>query len=119
MGESPASRGLPLPGRSADLDRLAGVFHALSDPTRLAIVGRLLSGEECVCNLTDALDTGQSRLSFHMKCLKDAGLVVDRRDGRFLYYRLEPGALRELVGLCALLCEKAESVAASCCGVKR
>lgn len=70
----------------------ARVFHALSDETRLAILERLRNGEECVCNLMDVLAAGQSRLSFHMKTLKDAGLVRDRREGRWIHYSLNPGA---------------------------
>jgi ArsR family transcriptional regulator, arsenate/arsenite/antimonite-responsive transcriptional repressor len=50
----------------------------------------------CVCELTDALDAAQSRLSFHLKVLKDAGLVTDRREGRWMYYMLNPDALAEL-----------------------
>src|ERR1035437_8537569 len=73
-----------------DLARLARLFHALSDETRLKIVGKLLLGEQCVCNLMDTLDAGQSRLSFHMKTLKDAGLVTDRRAGRWIHYSLNP-----------------------------
>jgi ArsR family transcriptional regulator len=63
-------------------------FHALSDETRLAIVEQLLGGERCVCELTDELDAAQSRLSFHLRTLKDAGLVSDRREGRWVYYTL-------------------------------
>ena len=56
-----------------DLDRSVQLFHALSDSTRLSILQRLRFGERCVCDLTDALDAAQSRLSFHLKVLKDAG----------------------------------------------
>ena len=52
----------------------------------------LRDGERCVCDLTAALDAGQSRLSFHLKTLKAAGLVQDRREGRWSYYSLVPGA---------------------------
>ncbi len=45
-----------------DLERTARVFHALSDPTRLRLVDLLRGGERCVCELTDVLDAGQSRL---------------------------------------------------------
>jgi ArsR family transcriptional regulator len=76
-----------------DAAGIARVCHALSDETRLAVLDRLRGGEECVCNLTDLLATGQSRLSFHMKVLKDAGLVRDRRAGRWIHYSLKPGAL--------------------------
>ena len=64
-----------------ELEHAARWFHALSDPTRLRIVERLAEGEQCVCDLTGALEAGQSRLSFHLKTLKDAGLVTDRRQG--------------------------------------
>lgn len=63
-------------------------FHALSDETRLQIIQLLRNGEKCVCDLTEALDAAQSRLSFHLKTLKDAGLVNDRREGRWVYYTL-------------------------------
>jgi len=76
--------------------RLSQVCHALSDPTRLQILAMLRYGERCVCDLTEALESGQSRLSFHLKTLKDAGLVQDRRDGRWAYYSLVAGALEDL-----------------------
>ena len=79
-----------------DLSRPAALFHALSDQTRLSILHRLRFGERCVCDLTDALDAAQSRLSFHLKVLKDAGLVTDRREGRWMYYTLNTGALAEI-----------------------
>ena len=99
----------------ADLDRLARLFHALSDPTRLRLVGELLGGERCVCDLTDALDAAQSRLSFHLKTLKDAGLVADRRDGRWVFYSLVPAALEDLGRFCVSSCERASS-SGVCCG---
>jgi ArsR family transcriptional regulator len=68
-------------------------FHALSDETRLEIVRLLSHGERCVCELQDALDAAQSRLSFHLKTLKDAGLVTDRREGRWVYYAVNRAAL--------------------------
>jgi ArsR family transcriptional regulator len=76
--------------------RSARLFHALSDETRLSILQRLRLGERCVCDLTDAMDAAQSRLSFHLKVLKDAGLVTDRRDGRWMYYTLNQEALRDI-----------------------
>lgn len=75
-------------------------FHALADGTRLRILERLVEGEQCVCHLTEALGGGQSRLSFHLKTLKEAGLVTARRQGRWVYYSLnghELGAIRELI----------------------
>jgi ArsR family transcriptional regulator, arsenate/arsenite/antimonite-responsive transcriptional repressor len=78
-----------------DLARAVTLFHALSDETRLSIVEMLESGERCVCELQDELDAAQSRLSFHLKVLKDAGLVSDRRDGRWSYYELSRAAFDE------------------------
>ncbi|HKU59704.1 MAG TPA: metalloregulator ArsR/SmtB family transcription factor [Gemmatimonadales bacterium] len=76
--------------------RLAEIFHALSDETRLSIVQRLRRGECCVCELTDLLGAAQSRLSFHLKVLRKAGLIDCRREGRWAYYWLVPEALGRL-----------------------
>ncbi len=78
---------------ATDMTQAAQWFHALSDPTRLGIVARLTSGERCVCELTDALDAAQSRLSFHLRVLKEAGLITDRRDGRWVHYSLNRDVL--------------------------
>ena len=101
----------------ADLDRLTRQFRALSDQTRLRIIDLLRGGEQCVCKLTDALDSGQSLLSFHLKTLKDAGLVTDRREGRWSYYALNAeafGQLEEFVG--GLPSTKLSTLTARCCG---
>jgi ArsR family transcriptional regulator len=79
-----------------DTERAVRLFHALSDRTRLSILERLRLGERCVCDMTDMLDAAQSRLSFHLKVLKDAGLVTDRREGRWMYYTLNQEALDEV-----------------------
>jgi len=78
-------------------DKGVSLFHALSDETRLEIMERLKDGEQCVCDLTDALKTGQSRLSFHLKVLKDAGLITDRPEGRWIYYSLNAEVLENLL----------------------
>lgn len=75
------------------LERHAVLFRALSDPRRLRILDLLRSGEQCVCDLQAALDCGQSLLSFHLKNLREAGLVDMRREGRWSYYRLVPATL--------------------------
>ena len=79
-----------------ELARAARLFHALSDATRLEIVRLLSHGERCVCELQDVLDVAQSRLSFHLRTLKDAGVVSDRRDGRWVYYALNRDALDQI-----------------------
>jgi ArsR family transcriptional regulator len=98
--------------------QLIAVFHALSDPTRLAIVKRLAGGERCVCDLQDLLDAAQSRLSYHLKTLKDAGLIQDRRDGRWVHYSLVPGALDGVVEFMGVMETAAQEWRASdgCCG---
>ncbi len=75
--------------------RAAAIFHALSDETRIAALQLLRGGERCVCELQDELGAAQSRLSFHLRVLKDAGLVTDRREGRWAYYSIVPDALQE------------------------
>ena len=96
-----------------DLARGARLFHALSDETRLAIMDMLRSGERCVCELQDELHAAQSRLSFHLRVLKDAGLVVDRKEGRWSYYSITPEALAEVHDLAVALQPKPAGRAAS------
>jgi ArsR family transcriptional regulator len=81
---------------AVDMTRLARLCHALSDETRLGVLELLRFGDRCVCDLQSDLDVAQSRLSFHLKVLRDAGLVIDRRDGRWAYYSLTPKAIEEL-----------------------
>ncbi len=96
--------------------KVTRIFHALSDETRLAVLDRLRNGERCVCDLMDVLGAGQSRLSFHMKVLKDAGLVADRREGRWIHYALNPEGL-EAAGraIASLRDSKGAAEAAACC----
>lgn len=77
-------------------DALDRRYQALSDPKRRRILALLRKGERCVCELVDAMDVSQSLLSFHLKTLKDADLVDDRKDGRWVHYRARPDALAEL-----------------------
>ena len=105
----------PKPARAERAVRLADLFHALSDPTRLRILAALRNGEQCVCNLTGLLVAQQSRLSFHMKTLKDAGLVRDRREGRWIHYSLDPNAVDEVREALEELSKAAKASAAGCC----
>lgn len=66
----------------------AELFKALSDEIRLRIVALLAHGELCVCDLTEVLELPQSTVSRHLSVLRRAGLVVDRRQGVWSYYRL-------------------------------
>ena len=103
-----------------DLRRAVALFHALSDETRLSILEMLRDGERCVCELQDELDAAQSRLSFHLRVLKDAGLITDRREGRWSYYAIAPGALGEVhdlvVAMQPVKAGRALPQVSSCCG---
>ena len=98
-----------------EISRKAQLFHALSDETRLGILDRLSRGERCVCELTDALEAAQSRLSFHLKVLKSAGLVTDRREGRWSYYSLNAAAFAEAEAAAAAYAEAAITAPSSGC----
>jgi len=64
------------------------VLKALGDPTRLRIVGLLLTGEVCVCHIHESLRLPQPKTSRHLAYLRRAGLVETRRDGVWIHYRL-------------------------------
>jgi ArsR family transcriptional regulator len=72
------------------------LLKALADPLRLRVIEALGNGERCVCDLTGELGLAQSKLSFHLKVLKDAGLLVDRQEGRWVYYSLRSEAIDSL-----------------------
>ena len=63
-------------------------FHALSEPLRIQVLELLRYQELCVCELCEDLGVTQSKLSFHLKTLKEAGLVRARQEGRWIYYSL-------------------------------
>lgn len=76
------------------------VLTAICDPTRRAALALLWDGDEhCVCELMDKLDASQSRMSRHMKVLREAGLVLDRRDAQWVRYRRNPGLAPEFVAI--------------------
>ena len=85
-----------MPQAALPTDLLLQRFQAVAEETRFAILRLLNDGERCVCELQAELNAAQSRLSFHLKKLKDAGLVSDRRDGRWVYYSVVPEALEEM-----------------------
>ncbi len=72
------------------------LLRALADPIRLRVIEALGQGERCVCDLTSELELAQSKLSFHLRVLRDAGLISARQQGRWMYYRLEPAVLLQL-----------------------
>jgi ArsR family transcriptional regulator, arsenate/arsenite/antimonite-responsive transcriptional repressor len=88
-----------MPTTALNISRAAALFHALADEIRVRVVTLLVGGERCVCELMDELGLAQSRLSWHLKTLSDAGVIVGRREGRWIYYSLNHDALVEARGL--------------------
>ena len=74
------------------------VFHALADPSRRAIFESLTRGEAAVKDLTARFDISQPAVSQHLAALREAGLVSGRREGRQVFYRVEPRGIRPLIG---------------------
>jgi ArsR family transcriptional regulator len=68
------------------IEELSSLFRALSDETRLRILKLLEGGELCVCDIVAALGMSQPKVSFHLGVLKEAGLLKDRKEGRWMHY---------------------------------
>ena len=73
-------------------------FHALSEPIRIQVIELLQEGEFCVGDMCERLSIAQSKLSFHLKTLKEAGLVTARQQGRWMYYSLNADRFHALEG---------------------
>jgi DNA-binding transcriptional ArsR family regulator len=73
------------------------IFHALADPSRRAIFESLTRGEAAVKDLTARFDISQPAVSQHLAALKEAGLVQGRREGRCVFYRVEPRGMKPLI----------------------
>jgi ArsR family transcriptional regulator, arsenate/arsenite/antimonite-responsive transcriptional repressor len=72
------------------LEEMETLFKALGDVTRLRILGLLLTGEVCVCDIHESLKIPQSKASRHLAYLRKSGLVDTRREGLWIHYRLAP-----------------------------
>src|SRR3990172_2162453 len=92
------------------MKELLSIFKALSDETRLRILKLLEQGELCVCDIVAALDLVQPKVSFHLSVLKEAGLIKDRRQGRWSHYRLDESDLFRRVLLLSA-CERMRDTA--------
>lgn len=91
------------PVTEADAVRLAPVFKALGDPVRLRMVSMIAAQPElCVCEITPAFHLSSGTISHHLKLLREAGLVDCERRGTFVYYWVNPEALRVLSTLLAV-----------------
>jgi DNA-binding transcriptional ArsR family regulator len=79
--------------------RLARLLRTIGQPTRLKILLALGAGEACVCHLESLLGMRQAYISQHLMALRRAGVVRDRREGRFVFYRLNSPQVLELIEL--------------------
>ncbi len=75
------------------MEDLLNIFKSLSDETRLRILKLLENGELCVCDIFSALNASQPKISFHLSVLKEAGLIRDKKVGRWIHYRINEGDL--------------------------
>lgn len=91
------------------------LLRALAEPIRLQVMQALSSGERCVCDLTAELGLPQPKLSFHLKVMKDAGLITARQQGRCVYYRLQPEVLRSLRDWLSKLTQHCQNSAPDSC----
>jgi ArsR family transcriptional regulator len=71
------------------MENVLTIFKALSEETRLRIIKLLEQGELCVCDIVAALDLIQPKVSFHLAVLKEAGLIKDRKQGKWVHYKID------------------------------
>lgn len=85
-------------------ERMSQLFQAISPPARLEILLAIGHGEACVCHLEAVLGYRQAYISQHLMALRDAGVIAARREGRYMYYRLQNQELLELMKAAGKLC---------------
>jgi len=78
---------------------LADLVKSMADETRLTILSMLQDGEMCVCELMEALPVSQPAVSHHLRILRQAGLITDRRQGKWIFYSLSPEAIESTAQL--------------------
>jgi ArsR family transcriptional regulator len=92
------------PLSSAGADELAALFKAVADPVRLRLLSLIAchpGGESCVCDLTPAFDMTAPSVSYHLKVLREAGLISSERRGTWVYYRVMPQAMARMSSVLA------------------
>jgi ArsR family transcriptional regulator len=92
----------PLP--QAGADELAPLFKALADPVRLRLLSLIAchdGGESCVCDLLEAFDLTAPSVSYHLKILREAGLISSERRGTWVYYRVNPAVMARMSAVLA------------------
>ena len=76
--------------------QFVGIMESLSDPIRINILELMMNGEICVCDIVKITGLSQSKISYHIKILKDSGLITDRQEGRWVYYKLDLEILSDI-----------------------
>ena len=82
--------------KKIDSDQFIGIMESLSDPIRINILELMMGGEICVCDIVKVTGLSQSKISYHIKILKDSGLISDRQEGRGVYYTLDLEVLSDI-----------------------
>ena len=89
-----------------DLTSEITVFKAVADTTRLKILKLLTAGELCICEIMLALKKPQSSISHNLSILEDAGLIKERKEGKWCLYRISDGTVMDMINLAKLLKRK-------------
>jgi ArsR family transcriptional regulator len=85
------------------LEMIASRFRALSEPMRLRLLNQLMQGERSVGQLVEATSSSQANVSKHLAVLRNAGLIVMRKEGVSSFYRIDDPLVHEL---CELMCSR-------------
>jgi ArsR family transcriptional regulator len=94
------------------MNKILPIFKALSDETRLRILALLKEGELCVCDIAETLKMTQPNISFHLGMLREAGLIKDKKSGRWIHYSLDDSDIFRrflLLGIFDRMSSKAKS----------
>ena len=93
----------PLP--QAGAEELASLFRAVADPVRLRLLSLIAchdGGESCVCDLLEAFDVTAPSVSYHLRILREAGLISSERRGTWVYYRVNPDVMAQMSAVLAV-----------------
>ena len=82
--------------KNINSEQFVGIMESLSDPIRINILELMMNGEICVCDIVKVTGLAQSKISYHIKILKDSGLISDRQKGRWVYYKLDLEVLSDI-----------------------
>ena len=90
-------------------EQFVGIMESLSDPIRINILELMMDGEICVCDIVKVTGLSQPKISYHIKILKDSGLISDRQEGRWVYYKLNLEVLSEIQNWMCILIQSSKN----------